>query len=168
MNWQLTVVLGGAFSSLLCGSPLSAQVAEGTPSDRAVFALVRSIVLDSLNAGGHRVGQVVVADDSASGALLRAAAVPATQPTALPAVVVCPGSTDSDNTAWADPVGFRMKASLLPIAGRQRYRLVLSKSCLFHYRGTVRSRGFREDAAWEIGRVDGEWRIVRSARLGIS
>jgi len=150
----------GLFLKLLvfmgCAASLRA-VAAAQPTTDGLGALIRPLVVDSLQGGGARAEMVLVAADSASAALLRLADVPAVAAPG-PKALVCPGSTEADGRPAAPPIGYVVQVALATGADTSTQRLRVTKSCGFRYRG--RLRGFAEGATWELRREGGRWRVA--------
>jgi hypothetical protein len=125
-----------------------------------VFALLRLVVADSLVAGGTQAGQHFSAADSLSKSLLTSAGIAVdTSPPAH--YFACPGSTTTSGASVPPPVGYRVKITLRATPDSAGWLLGVGKSCAWMNHGRGRS-AFEEGEGWEIRKVAGTWRIVRS------
>jgi len=105
----------GLFSALLalvgCGVAVRSVAAQQTSAGPG--ALVRQLVVESLQGGGSRADMVLVAADSASAILLRMADLhPVVTPD--PKGLVCPASTEADGRPVGSPVGYGSRRRLPP------------------------------------------------------
>jgi hypothetical protein len=140
--------------------------ASAAQSDTAgLGASVRQLVIESLNGGGRRPNQVLVAADSASAALLSLAQISAVAVPGPPGLV-CPGSTAADGKAVPAPVGYMVRVVLSAGADSTARRIHVSKSCKFQYRGG--GRGFQETGTWELRLRDGRWFVGRMLESSIT
>ena len=122
------------------------------------FALLKSLIADSLTRGGSRAEQRYYSADSGSSRLLAPLRVIADS--VPPGALHCPGSSGVDGTRMEPPVGYYLQFTSELTRDRAGWVVQLSKSCTFIYRG--QAGGFVEGASWEIRRVGGLWRIVRT------
>jgi hypothetical protein len=133
------------------------------PLPDGLRALLRQLVVESLQGGGARPEMIFVAADSASAKLLRLADVPAVVAPG-PGPLLCPGSTEADGRPTAPPVGYVVQATLGTLADSMTRRLRVTKSCFYRYRGG--GRPYAEGGAWDLRREDGRWRVVAAFDLG--
>jgi len=140
--------------------------ASAAQSDTAgLGASIRQLVIESLNGGGTRGDQVLVAADSASAALLSVARISVvTAPS--PSSLLCPGSTELDAKAVQAPVGYVVRVVLSTGADSTERRIHVSKRCKFRYRGG--GRGFEETATWQLRLRNGRWLVVRMLESSIT
>lgn len=123
-------------------------------------ALIRELVVNSLQGGGARAGALFVAADSASATLVRLADISLAP---RPSTLVCPGSTEADGQPSPSPVGYVVQLALAVAPDTTARQLQITKSCGFHYRGRV--RGFAEGGTWELRRERGRWRATAAFDL---
>jgi hypothetical protein len=135
--------------------PVASQTAG---DDSELGKLISTIVVDSLGGGGATVPQAVFAMDSVSRHWLSIAKIDAR--TAMPTQVMCPGSVRDATTPIDLPAGYSIKVETKR-SESEPLRLLISKQCLFHY-GGGRTKPFAEGGEWEIERVSGSWKIVRT------
>ena len=133
------------------------------PGGAGLGAVVRQLVVESLNGGGRRADQVLVAADSGSVALLSLAGIAAAT---RPAGLVCPGSTEADARPTSTPVGYVVRVTLAAAVDTAAREVQVSKRCEFRYRG--RGRGFRETGTWELRRRGGSWYVARMLESSIT
>ena len=152
-------LLLGVLASLGCtaSARLSAQ-----PLPDGLRALLRQLVVESLQDGGARPEMMFVAADSASAKLLRLADVPAAAAPGSGALL-CPGSTEADGRPSAPPVGYVLQATLVTQPDTITRRLRVTKSCFYRYRGG--GRHFAEGAAWDLRLEHEHWRVVAAFDL---
>jgi hypothetical protein len=140
--------------------------ASAAQSDTAgLGASVRQLVIESLNGGGTRPDQVLVAADSATAALLSLARISAVAGPG-PAGMVCPGSTAADALAVQAPVGYVVQVVLSAAVDSTARRIHVSKGCSFQYRGTA--RGFQETGTWELRLSEARWYVARMLERSIT
>ena len=138
---------------------LAAQTPEMPPPDSAFYALVRSLLLESLRGGGVRADQRLIPANPESRLLFRHMGI-TIDSLITSHELLCPGSTTADDRPVPSPVGYVVSVSLALTDDRTAWRLGVSKSCTFVFRGNA--HGFGEGGAWDIGRRSGAWRIVRA------
>jgi len=151
----MKALLGGLLVSLGCAASARAAAAQSLPA--GLSALVRQIVVNSLQEGGARNDMVFVAADSTTGELLRLADVP-TVAAPPPGPLFCPGSTEADGRPTAPPVGYVVHATLVTQPDTTTRRFRVTKSCFYRYRGG--GHRFAEGAAWDLRLEDGSLRVV--------
>jgi hypothetical protein len=139
---------------------LPAQNAAAGTLDGQLLALARLVVTDSLRGGGVQNGQHFVAADSLSAAILTSASV-AVDVNTETSQIICPGSTTAAKAPMPSRVGYRVRVRLETTPDRGGWLLSVEKGCSFVYGGRD-ARAFGEGARWEIRRVEGAWRIVRT------
>jgi hypothetical protein len=140
-------------ASIALGAITCASHSVDIGPDRDLAALVHTIIVDSVSAGGRKPNDVFAAADSISASVMRIAKVPIQPPIQLN----CPGSTDSSGDAVTGLVGYVVRVS---IAGGGDTRVVsLRKSCTYVYRG--RGRGFFEALDFEVMRSRRHWSVTR-------
>jgi hypothetical protein len=145
----------GLLASFGCAASVRAIAAQPLPAGLA--ALVRQLVVNSLQGGGDRDEMVFVAADSASAELMRSADVPTVTPPGRE-MPLCPGSTEADGQLTVAPVGYVVRAMFVTEPDTTTRRLRVTKSCDFRYRGRVRR--FGEGATWDLRLESGRWRVV--------
>ena len=148
--------------SLVVVGAMAGSVAQAQPSaalDKELHELTHAVVVDSLVGGGWQDDQIFVAIDSSSLALLALAKVPATL-AERGKTVTCPGSTTGTTGIVLTNVGYRVKVELQQSEDKAGWILRVDKSCDFIYQGRE-PRGFLHGGTWEIGKMNGSWRIIR-------
>ena len=152
MRW----LFSGLFALVGCAS--STGVVAATSSSDGLGALLRQLVVDSLQRdGGARVDMILVAADSTSATLLRLADLP-TVAAPAPKPLLCPGSTEADGLRAARPRGYVVQVTFTTLADTTTRELRISISCSFRYRGSVLP--FAEAAAWQLQRDGGRRRVT--------
>jgi hypothetical protein len=149
-----TLVIIGA----IAGS--TAQAQPPAAADKELYELMHAIVVDSLTGGGWQDDQIFVAKDSSSLALLELANVPATLAEHGKSVT-CPGSTTGTTGMVLTNVGYWVKVELQRAEDKAGWILIVNKTCRFVYQGQD-PRGFLQGGTYEIRKVTGSWRIIRS------
>ena len=136
--------------------PLTAQVV-----DSGYARLVRQITTESLRGAGHRVGEIYVATDSSTAALLLASGMQRVSVQAPPIRIECPslGLT----AAEVSPVGYGV--TVTDSAGEDPLHRWLHISVGCGYASARRPGGrfdFAEWGVWEVQRAPTGWMVVRT------
>jgi len=148
-------------------SPLRAQSALSRTPAPAVFALLRQVVADSLEGGGRQAGQHLLAADSITRALLGSEAV-AVDSSAPVQGVICPGTTSAPDSGAAPLFGYHLQVALRATPDSAGWLLRVAKWCRSGTNSVGRQRGYMTTGLWEIRRVDGRWRIVRTLERDVT
>ena len=148
-------------------SPLRAQSASSRTPAPEVFALLRQVVADSLEGGGRQAEQHLLAADSITRALLRSAAV-AVDSSAPVQGVICPGTTIAPDSGAAPLFGYHVQVALRATPDSAGWLLRVAKWCTSGTNSIGRQRGYMTTGLWEIRRVEGRWRIVRTLERDVS
>ncbi len=124
--------------------------------DSDLAALVRKLVVESVNGGGYHASQIFVARDSLSESIMRLAGIPTDTATHLN----CPGSTDANGNVQPGILGYVVSLKLTGDGDTREVSIL--KLCTFVYRGG--GHGFYQGEDYEVKRENGHWRVTRLLR----
>lgn len=161
---QVKVTALSARAVLISAGAISAQHAAPAVAPPAVLELVRTIVRDSMSAGGQRGDQFYLAGTPVTLALLVDAALGG-DTLIRSGVPSCPSGTTSTGAPVSAPVGFLIGAQLTAAPDSASWEFSAVKNCqLFTLGRTDASEAFGEGGVWQIQRVAGTWQIVASSK----
>ncbi len=152
---------------LVTFTALSGQTPGVLAQDPTVGAIVHRVISFQLVGGGRRDTVTWQAADSSTLSILRSPHLPLNPSIVGPLtrVLECPGSTDLEGAALAQPVGYKVKVS---VHTRSTLETVIdvTVSCRFSYRG--RPKLFLESGKWLLRRGSKGWILDRELEHSIT
>jgi len=161
---RMTRATRGILCVVVAGVALAGRATVARAQEAAMLAILRPLVLDSLNGAGVRADQLLIAVDSISARMMRTAMLELGAPSDRD--VSCPAGTLDDGRPVPAPVGYRVGVTLRQDSTSHAWVIGVSKSCRFSFRG--RQRGFRESGTWELVKKGGRWILGRSLERSIT